>query len=75
MSILTIRGRLLAVQTQREGQRPDVGPWAHDALLQTWPEFGLYFGPRLKRMNEGASLRAATKSSRPSPLRSPAAMP
>lgn len=53
-----------------------VEPWPHDALP---PDVSgirtLYFGPRLKRMNEGASLRAATKSSRPSPLRSPAAMP
>lgn len=34
-----------------------------------------YFDPRLKRMNEGASLRAATRSSLPSPSRSPAAIP
>ena len=36
---------------------------------------GLYFDPRLKRIKEGASLRAATKSSRPSPSRSPLAIP
>ena len=36
---------------------------------------GPYCDPRLKRRNEGASLRAATKSSFPFPSRSPAAIP
>ena len=34
-----------------------------------------YFDPRLKRIKEGALLRAATRSSRPSPSRSPLAIP